>query len=154
MKGAIRILERNVNAANDGTAGGSESLVERGFSVKSRGKVRHHRQDALDAILRGPLGNRIGDLWQRHRDADDVGRLGRDDRCGRVHDDHRLLGFGGDRRDGQRIRREAETDKDVDVVASHQFLGQPLGDVGGRSPSILLDDLDFLSGHGVPCSSM
>ena len=54
----------------------------------------------------------------------------------------------GERRHGERGRRDAEAGDEIDLVVDDQFLRDALGVVGHRAV-VLEDDLDLLAGDGV-----
>ena len=57
--------------------------------------------------------------------------------------------FGRNAASRNRVRGEHEAGQDVDLVAHHEFLGQPLGDRRRDAADVLADDLDLLAGDGV-----
>ncbi len=126
-----------------------ERFAECLLRVEPRTVIGHHRIHLLDPVPGCPDRHRLRHLRQRHRHPHDIRRAGGDDRSRRVHDHHRLLGFGGDRRHGQGVRRQAEADQDVDVVAGDQLLRQALGNVRRGPGRILLHDLDLLAGDRI-----
>jgi hypothetical protein len=88
-------------------------------------------------------------LWNRQRGAHNVRRLRGDDRGRRIHNNQKLLCFGGDIRGAERFWREREAGKDVDLVANHQFLREALGDVRVRAAGVLAYEFDLLAGNRV-----
>ena len=87
-------------------------------------------------------------LRQREARARDVGRLLGDDRGAGRGDDLRHLGFGRERRDRERRRRDAEAGEEVHLVVDDQVLRDALG-VVGNGAVILDDEFDLLAGDGV-----
>ena len=119
------------------------------FRIDAGTEIGHQREHALDTVLRCPLRHRLRVLRQRMRYAYDVRRARRDHGGRRVHDDHRLLRFGGNRRHRERVRGQSESRQDVDIVARHKLLREPFGDVRRRAGRILDDELDLLSAEDV-----
>ncbi len=147
--GEVGIGDGIAHRADDLAPGRLERAVEGGFGVMAGGKIRHHRIDLPHPVLVGPDAERLVELRQREGHPRHVGRLGRDDRGGCVHHHHELLRLRRyvGRRHG--IGRERETGEEIDLVAHHQLLGEPLGDVGGDAAGILADDLDLPAGDRV-----
>ena len=154
-------LIRWTNGANSGFLSGTRNApttsppfaVNTFLNVASASRpgavVADQRVDLLDLVLGGPLGDRRRHLRQRERHPHDVGRL-RGDRAGRgVHDDHRDLRLGRDRRDRHRVRRQAEAGQELHLVARHQLLRHALGEIGRRAGRVLDDELDLLAGDRV-----
>ena len=77
-------------------------------------------------------------LRQREAGAHDVGRGLGDARRGRGHHHQRRLRLRGDRRRGQRRRRDAEAGQHVDLVVDDQFLREAARHVG--QAGVVLED--------------
>ena len=147
--GEIRIRHRETHRPDDLAAAFLEGALEGRFGIVAGTVVGHHSVALLDAALGRPPSERVHDLRQGDRRADHVGRLGDNDRRGRVHHHHeffRLLRDGGG---SDRIRRQHPAGQDVHLVANDEFLRQPLGKVGRNAANVLADDLDLLAGNGV-----
>jgi hypothetical protein len=100
-------------------------------------------------LIVGPRPECLLQLRDGQRGAHHVGRLGDDDRGRRVHHHHELLGLCRHVGGGDRIGCQDEATEDVDAVAHHQLLRQPLGHVGGDAAGVLADELKLLAGNGV-----
>jgi hypothetical protein len=125
-----------------------EALLEELLGIVAGAVVAHQRDHRLDAVLRRPVAHRDRDLRQREARTHDVGRGLGDAGGGRGHHELGRLRLRGDRCRRQRGRRDAEAGEHVHLVVDHEFLREPLGDVG-RGGVVLDDDLDLLAGHRV-----
>jgi hypothetical protein len=95
------------------------------------------------------LGQRRNDLCQREGEAHEIGRLlGDKARC-RIHDHHRHLGLGAERRHRQRVGRQAEASEELDVLARQQLLRLALGLRRIDAAGVALEDDDLPAGDGV-----
>ena len=100
-------------------------------------------------FLAAQLPERLVQLRHREGRARHVRRLGRDDRRRRVHVDHEFLGLRRDVAGRERIGSECKSGEHVDVVAHHEFLREPLGDIRRDAAGVLADEFDLLAGDGV-----
>ena len=143
VSGEVRVLHRHAYRSDDLAAGVLEAFLERAFGVDARTVVGDHGVGVFQPVLRRPGAERLRKLRHGERGAHHVRRLGGDDRGGGVHDHHVLLGFGGNVGGGHCVGGQQKAGEDIDVVARHQFLRQPLGDRRSDAAGVLADDLDL-----------
>jgi hypothetical protein len=147
--GEVRIGHREAHRADDLAAGLFEAGMEGAFGVDAGAVIGHHRVGGFHALLGRPGAERLVELRRGRRRAGDIGRLCRDDRGGRVHHQHELLGLGGNVGDRERVRRQRKARENVGVIAHDQFLRQPFGEIGRHAADILADEFELLAGHHV-----
>ena len=126
-----------------------EAFDKPGFRVDARSVVRNHCIDFADPGFVGPSAERVFKLRNGERGANDIWRLGGDDRCSGVHHNHQLLCFRRNVACTQGFRREHEAGENIDLIAHHQFLRQSLGYVGIWAAGIPADDFNLLAGNSV-----
>jgi hypothetical protein len=143
----VRIGERHPHRFDDLQAALCSTVLEGRFGLQTRRPVIDQGDDLLDAVLRRPIGHDGRRLRQREAGTHHIGRALHRNGRSRYQDDGRDFGLGGERRYGQRRRRDAGPE-DGDFVVDDQLLGKPLR--GVRCGSIILDnELDLASRHGV-----
>ncbi len=140
---------RHTYRTNDLAARILESFGEPGFGIDPRPVIGHHGIDLADAELVSPLPERVFELRNGERCADDIRRLGGDDGGGCIHDHHEFLCFRRNVARPEGFRCQHEAGQNVDLVAHDKFLCQTLGNVRVRTTGVFADDLDLLSGDGV-----
>ena len=144
----IGVLQRHADLLHHRAATLGEHVAEPLLRVAAGAVIGHQRDDLVDVVLEAPLRHRHRGLRQREGGAHDIERLFRDHRGRRGGDDLGNLGLGGDWRDRERQRGEAEAHQRLGVVVADQLLGEALGDVG-RASVVLDDERDLLSRHRV-----
>ena len=136
--------QRHAQGVDDLATGRFKTLLEIGLDLDARRVVGDDRDHGLDAVLRGPVGQRRDRLRHREAGANDVGRTLGDRRGSRQHRDLEHLGFGRERRNRKRAGRERKAGQHRNLVVDDQFLREALGVIG--ITAIIFDDkLDLLA---------